>query len=139
MRISNVIAQGLMDYLLSNIDSVTPTLYSRIEIYEGAYPSTTGSPDGNLLITITLKNPAFIINSNTGQELVYELDYPDPLTVTASGDASYFRLKNAANDTVLMGTVTGQSGSGDMKITTTTIRPSLLVRITSFLIRLPKE
>lgn len=139
MRLSTSVVVALMETLLGRIDSPVLSEVAQLLIYEGAIPPDTTNPAGTVLLTIPLKNPSFLPKTNNATVLEYELDYPPLLASSTTGTASYFRLVTSAGVVVLQGSVSDQNGSGDLTISTTSIRPNLLIRVVDFLIKIPKE
>lgn len=116
---------------IETIAGTAPVLY----IYSGAQPAATtdSDPSGELISVVLPSDWAddAALEAKSGKGLVWSG------TATASGNAASFRLKTSGGTTVMQGSVSSTSGSGDIKLNTITINENQTVRITAFAFSVP--
>jgi hypothetical protein len=105
---------------------------SVLEIRSGSSPGVANAATGTLLVTYTLGASPWATASAASRSLASL-----PLTTTASGggagtDAGHFRLRNAADDRRVDGSITATGGGGDMTLDNISIATGQTVNITAF-------
>ncbi len=131
MKISTLSCNAAVNAVSALIDAGSPPghLYFRT----GSAPTnTTDADSGTLLATLTFSNTSFgaaSAGTATAAAITSETNAP------ASGTAQHFRIKNAANTTIMQGTV-GTSAS-DIVLDSTSIISGGTVAMTSLTLSQP--
>lgn len=111
LSLSTDIKNSILDSIVSKIDENPGN--GTLVMYTGIRPDQNGVPNGQKLISFSLSNPSFT-TSNNGAVLSYSIT---PLTdVLVDGTATWFRIYNGNNLTILDGDISDINGDGDIKI-----------------------
>ena len=135
--ISQAIALALVDAIHARIDAGTGP--GQLEIYSGTRPANPEAavPGASvLLVDFTLEDPAFAAATMVGTVATANAAQPDPVDGLANGTATWFRILDSNNVAIMDGSVTDQTGNGDLKLATTTIVAGVPVTIVSLTGRL---
>lgn len=122
-RLSNAAASAAADAVVDLVDGGAS--FGTIKVYTGSAPAGPGSAaTGTLLLTFTLKDPAYGSASNG----VATLDVTGGITATgvAAGTAGWFRVADSNGTAVFDGTV-----GTDATFSTTSVTVGLVVQLTS--------
>lgn len=122
-RLSNAAASAAADAVVDLADG--GATFATLKVYTGAPPAGPGTaPSGTLLLTFTLKDPAFGAASNG----VATLDVSTSITATglAAGTAGWFRVADSNGTAVFDGTV-----GSEATFTSTAVTIGLSVQLTS--------
>lgn len=120
-------ATGICGYLNSQFSG------GWLDIYDGTPPASADTaPTAHLLVSIPLPLVAFTSASGSlaqaGQWFA---------TVTTTGIAAWFRLRDAAGTTHIMGSVTGTGGAGPLTLSGLNLLAGSVVQITAFTLTMP--
>jgi hypothetical protein len=135
--ISQAIALSLVDAIHARIDAGAGP--GQLEIYSGTRPANPEAavPGASvLLVDFTLEDPAFAAATMVGTVATANAAQPDPVNGAANGTATWFRILDSDNVAIMDGSVTDQTGNGDLKLATTTITAGVPVTIVSLTGRL---
>lgn len=91
--------------------------HARIRVYEGARPAANGTPNGPMLIEIELAKPCGVVS---GGVLTLAQSETNPVAV-AGGTAVWGRIVNGNGDWAMDCDVSGLGGSGEIKLSNTTV------------------
>ena len=94
---------------------------------------SAGAP-GTVLVTVNLQNPAF---GNAASGTASANGLPLQGTVTNSGTAAWFVVRDRNNAEVFRGTVTATGGGGDMEISNTSLTANETVQVQTFDVTMP--
>lgn len=94
---------------------------------------SAGAP-GTVLATVNLQNPAF---GNAASGTATAAGLPLSGTVTTSGTAAWFVVRDRDNTEVFRGTVTATGGGGDMEISNTALTANETVQVNTFDVTMP--
>lgn len=122
-RLSNAAASAAADAVVDLVDGGAS--FGTIKVYTGAAPAGPGSSaTGTLLLTFTLKDPAY----GSASAGVASLDVSTAITATgvAAGTAGWFRVADSNGVAVFDGTV-----GTDATFSTTSVTVGLVVQLTS--------
>jgi len=139
LKLGALAAQASADAVVDFIDTGTPA--SRLVIYDGAEPASPAAAVGsqNTLVSFELPDPAFgsaIDTVGGGQATAQPVA---AVTAAATGTASWFRILNGDNVVVLQGSVTDTTGTGDLKVSSTSIVAGIEVSVISLTYTQPKS
>lgn len=125
--LSVAIRNAMLNALVATIGA-SPT----IEVRTGVEPSLTSGDTGTLLVTFTL--PVTWANSAAegSVELEQTLGLVATATAVANGTAGHFRLKSSGGTTHISGSISAETGSGDLRLDTVSLIAAVPVSITSW-------
>lgn len=106
-----------------------------LEIYTGAQPAVNDLASGTLLATVNIPTPAF--DAAAGGEASKTGSWSG--VAVATGDAGWFRMKNAAGTQWQDGSITVLGGGGDMELSSLTIPSGETVIVNTSTITQPAE
>lgn len=135
--ISQAIALALVNQIHAAIDAGSAA--GHLRIYSGARPANPEAavPGGStLLVDFELNDPAFAAATMVGNVASANAEAVDPVPGAANGTATWFRVSDSAGVAVFDGSVTDQTGNGDLKLATTTIVATVPVTVVSLTGRL---
>ncbi len=108
----------------------------KIRIYSGTQPASAGdAASGDLLVTITLNDPAFGATSSGSASL--DADPALTGTVAASGTAGWWRGLDSDDNTVCDGSITATGGGGDLTLSTVSLVSGGTVTLTGGTLTVP--
>lgn len=121
------------------IDIGTPD--SKLVIYDGTEPATpaTAVTTQVALVTFLLPDPAFGDAVDTTGGGTATANAVSPVTAVASGTASWFRILDGDGLPTLQGQVTDTTGTGDLKVSSTSIVSGIEVSVISLTYTQPKS
>lgn len=91
----------------------------QLKIYSGNQPATADDAvAGTLLATVALADPAFGDAANGAAQMAD----PAAVTAAATGTAGWFRITDSTGATVMDGSVSDNTGNGDLKLSTTSLQ-----------------
>lgn len=102
--------------------------HARIRIYDGTRPAFGVA--GNVLAEVILDKPCGVVDSR-----ILTLHATDAALVLKSGNATWARVINANGDIVFDADVTDSSGTGDIRLSKTTLYEGGEVTLTSAKLR----
>lgn len=130
--ISQAIALTLVDTIHARIDAGAAG--GQLRIYSGARPANPEAavPGASvLLVDFELEDPAFAPATMVGTVASANAVPPDPVNGIVNGTATWFRVTDDNNVAIFDGSVTDQTGNGDLKLATTTIVGGVPVTVVS--------
>lgn len=94
-----------------------------LRIRDGTQPATgDGTPDGNVLATFTLPNPAFGAGADANPHAEATANTIPDVNASATGTATYYEVRNNVGTVLWTGTVsTIAAGTGDLQIASTSL------------------
>lgn len=100
-------------------------------IYDGTEPATPETVlDIQMALAIfALPKPAFVPSIKNGSDAFAEANPVDSVLAIESGTASWFRLVDGDGVAVLQGSVTDTTGTGDVKVSSTSILTGVEVSV----------
>ena len=139
IKISNVAARKVADALTVQIDAGAAV--SKLIIYDGARPADceVAVTTQLNLVEFELPDPCFqgaVDNSASGARAT--ANAITPATVSQDGTATWFRLFDGDGNALMDGTVTDQSGAGDLKLSDVELVTDIQVQVFSFTITQPE-
>lgn len=131
MKISTAGRNAACDALLALLNAGSPP--GHLYIRTGSPPTNVADADsGTLLATLTLSNTAFgAASSGTATAAAIASD----TSVAATGTAGHFRMKNAADVTVLQGTV--GTSAADLVLNSTAFTIGGTAAVSAFTVTVP--
>lgn len=113
---------------------------SRLIIYDGTEPAApaTAITTQVALVTFNLPDPAFGVAVDTTQGGTATANAVSPVAAAASGTATWFRILDGNNVVILQGDVTDTAGSGNLKVSSTSIVSGIEVSVISLTYTQPK-
>jgi hypothetical protein len=132
--ITDARALSMCNDLVDAFDSSgsAPTLV----IYSGSVPAIDAAASGELVSLDLDSTAAFGAASMVVNDAVATLTGTPSGTITATGDASYFRMISDAGTVILQGTV-GTGGGFDLNVDTVTLQTGATFELTSLSIKVP--
>ncbi|QBQ72149.1 virion-associated protein [Agrobacterium phage Milano] len=130
--ISQAIALSLVDAIHARIDAGAAA--GHLRVYSGARPANPEAavPGASvLLVDFELNDPAFLAATMVGSVASANADTVDPVNGAANGTATWFRISDSNGVAIFDGSVTDQTGTGDLKLATTTIVAGVPVTVVS--------
>ena len=112
--------QGVMAFLAQGSEG------ARAEVYDGARPVLGGAQLGQLLVAIALAEPL-----GTIQDGLLTLTPTDEVMITATGQATWARLVNGAGALAWDCDVSDLTGTGELRLPSTTLYAGGFTRIVS--------
>jgi hypothetical protein len=127
----DVLRNAMLDEITAEIDAGTGA--GKIRIYDGTIPADadTAITTQTLLAELPCSDPC--APAASGGVLTFSAITADA-DAAATGTASWFRIVDSDNNTVLDGDVTATSGGGDLELDSTSITINQQVSITSLTI-----
>lgn len=137
-RISTAAARAACNTINALIDAGSGA--GKLVIYGGARPATVDTAIGaqTALVTFTLQKPAFGGAVDAGSGGTATAAAITPVQATATGTATFFRIFDSANVAVFDGDVTDTAGTGDLKVSSTSILTGIDVTVVSLTTTMPK-
>ena len=140
--LTNAAAIAACDAVVDRVDLGTTDATGDIKIYDGAIPADadTALSGNTLLAELNMSNPAFgaAVDAAPGGRATANA-ISDDTSADATGTASFFRLNDRDNATVLQGDVTATSGGGDLELNTVSIVIGAKVSITAMTVTMPES
>ena len=140
--LTNAAAIAACDAVVDRVDLGTTDATGDIKIYSGTIPTDADTALGAqvLLAELDMSIPAFgaAVDAAPGGRATANA-ISDDTSADAGGTASFFRMNNRDNATVLQGDVTATSGGGDLELNTVSIVASAKVSITSMTVTMPES
>lgn len=139
VSIASFAVKSMADALINTINdgiSASPT----VSIYAGTRPASPEDPitDQVLLVELALNANPFTLASETSSEVVYSAGNISPVLALADDDASFFRIVSAEGVSILDGSVSDSSGTGEMKISLIQVVQGWLVKVLSLTFKMSK-
>lgn len=138
IHISNAAAKAACDVLVDLFDAGSGP--GTLKIYSGTRPVDvdTAISSQTVLVSFTFADPAFgsAVDANNGGTAT--ANAINPVTASATGTASFFRAFDSNGLAILDGTVSDTSGSGDLKLSSTSILSGIDVTVVSLTATMPE-
>jgi len=113
---------------------------AKLRIYGGTRPASVDTPISNqtLLVEFELQKPAFgaAVDANNGGHATAEP--VDPVQALQTGNAVFFRVFDGDDKAIMDGDVSDTSGTGDLKLSSTSVIQGIDVTVVSFTVTMPK-
>lgn len=130
--ISQAIALSLVDAIHARIDAGATA--GNLRIYSCARPASPEAavPGASvLLVDFDLNDPAFAPATMVGTVASANANAVAPVNGIVNGTATWFRIFDSNDVAIFDGSVTDQTGNGDLKLATTTIVGGVPVTVVS--------
>lgn len=131
IRISMDAARGACDSITAKINAGTEA--SKLVVYSGARPTnpTDAITTQVKLIEFDLPDPAFGAATEVGTTATAIANAVDPSVALADGTASFFRIIDGDGNPVFDGDVSNTAGTGDLKLSATSVIAGIDVTVIS--------
>lgn len=131
-----IISQALALAAVNNIHAAIDAgaAAGHLRVYSGSRPANpeTAVPGASvLLVDFELNDPAFAPATMVGTVASANANGVDPVNGLANGTATWFRITDSNDVAIFDGSVTDQTGNGDLKLATTTIVAAVPVTVVS--------
>lgn len=126
-------AQAVLDLIDTGVGDTVLNIYGGVE---PADPSV-GTAEVALVV-FTLPRPSFGSPFDEASGAVATAEAVTPEAAAATGTATWFRFINGDDDVILQGSVSNNAGSGDLKISSTSIISGIEVSVDSLTYTQPK-
>ena len=138
LKFSDSAAIAACNAIVDALDTGTGS--GSIEIYNGSRPAnpSVAISSQTKLVDFVLPEPAFGNAAAVSGGATATANAVTPVNAVAAGTASWFRAFDGDNNALFDGDVTDTTGSGDMKVSSTTIVNGIEVSIVSFTFTQPK-
>lgn len=138
VRISSAAAIAACDAIVDLVDGGAAG--GELIIYSGTRPATvdTTITDQTELVTFTLADPSFGNATDVTAGGVATLEDVAAVQASATGTATFFRMFDSDGNAILDGEVTDTEGSGDLKLSSTSVIQDIEVTIVSMTATMPK-
>lgn len=137
VHLANASARAACDAINALIDAGGAA--GKLRIYSGVRPATADDAiTGTLLVEFTLNTTAFAASTEVGNGATAVANTIASVTALATGTATHFRIFASDDDVILDGSVTDTSGSGDLKLSTTSIATGIDVSVVSLTATMPE-
>lgn len=137
--ISNAAAIAACDAIVDRVDNGPAA--GKLKIYAGSIPANADAALGGatLLAELTMSDPAF---GNAADQAPDAQATANAITsdtsADATGTATFFRVEDSNGNVEIQGDVSNTAGSGDLKLTDTSIVATVEVQVTSFTFTVPE-
>lgn len=143
ISLTNAAAIAACDAVVDLVDAGTTDANGDLVIYDGTPPADadTALSGNTVLARVELQNPAWGAAADAapgGQSTLQGTPLSDN-SIDATGTASFFRMFDRDNGTVLQGTVTATGGGGDIEVNSLAFQISATFTITSGTITMPES
>lgn len=138
MKFANAPAIAACDAIVDLIDVGTPA--STLVIYSGAQPANPGVAIGAQvpLVTFALPDPAFGNAAAVSGGAAASMNAVTSVAAAATGTAAFFRIFDGNGAAIMDGVVSDTSGSGDVKLSSTSIVSGVDISVVSLTFTQPK-
>lgn len=138
IHISNAAAKAACDSIVDLFDGGSGP--ATLVIYNGTRPvdADTAIVAQTVLVTFTLADPAFgsAVDANGGGTAT--ANAVNPVVATATGTAQFFRCFDSNGVSILDGSVSDTSGTGDLKLSSVSILAGIDVTVVSLTCTMPE-
>lgn len=112
----------------------------KLRVYAGSRPANanTALTGQTLLIEFTLADPAFGAPTQVGNTAVATATPPAPVQAAATGTATFFQIVDSDDVVILDGAVSDTAGSGDLKLSNTSVVSGVDVTVVSLTAVMPE-
>lgn len=134
IRINSAFAQFLANAAVDGFDG------GQLIIYDGARPASADVAIGAQvpLVTFNLPTPAFGDAAATTPGATATANDIPAVQASATSTATFFRMKSADGTRIIDGTVTDVNGTGDLKLSSTSVISGIDVTVVSLTVTFPK-
>lgn len=135
MKLSAAIARAAADLIGDSVDVGTPA--STLVIYDGTEPATvdTAVTTQNELVIFELPDPAFGAAADVTGGALITGNAVTEVDAIFDGDATWFRIYDGDGLPIMQGDVTDTAGTGNLKVSSTTVVSGIAVEIVSMTFR----
>jgi hypothetical protein len=131
-------AVAAVEAIATLVDGGVPA--SSLVIYGGTPPANASAAlsSNPVLVDFALPDPAFGAAADLNPGAIVTAEAITPVTASATGTATFFRILDGDDNVILQGSVTDTGGNGDLKLSSTAIISGIDVTVVSLTITMPE-